>query len=153
MVNFLTNIHKRHPIARPSGRAMWYILWVLPLIDILTEFLHLFYAISYYIGPCYNSTRLYMSNTGLIKSEYIKYPHHILPSCVIKKILPRTSQKISYNHVSPSHVIKRFPPYFNLPCDQKITTIYHPHVGSKDGPKSRPCMWSKQIPTTSHPCM
>ena len=41
-VNFLTNIHERHPIARPSGRDMGCILWNHHLIDILPEILWLF---------------------------------------------------------------------------------------------------------------
>ena len=41
-VNFLTNIHKRHPIARPLGRGMGCFLWVHHLIDILPQFLKLF---------------------------------------------------------------------------------------------------------------
>ena len=41
-VNFLTNIHKRHHIARPSERGMGCLLWVQLLIDILPEFLKQF---------------------------------------------------------------------------------------------------------------
>ena len=41
-VNFLKNIHKRHPIARPLGRGMGCILWIQHLIDILPEFLQSF---------------------------------------------------------------------------------------------------------------
>ena len=40
-VNFLTNIHKRHPIARPLGRGMGCLLWIQRLIHILLQFLHL----------------------------------------------------------------------------------------------------------------
>ena len=35
MVNFLTNNHKRHPIACPLGQAMGCLLWIQHLIDIL----------------------------------------------------------------------------------------------------------------------
>ena len=38
-VNFLTNIHERHPIARPLGPAMVCLLWIQHLIDILPQFL------------------------------------------------------------------------------------------------------------------
>ena len=38
-VNFLTNIHKRHPIAHPLGRGMGWLLWIQHLIDILPQFL------------------------------------------------------------------------------------------------------------------
>ena len=38
-VNFLTNIHKRYPIARPLGRGMGCLLWIQHLIDILPQFL------------------------------------------------------------------------------------------------------------------
>ena len=41
-VNFLTNIHKRHPIARPSGRGKGCLLWIQHLIDILSQFLQSF---------------------------------------------------------------------------------------------------------------
>ena len=41
-VNFLINIHKRHPIGRPSGRAMGCLLWVQPLLDVVPDFLQLF---------------------------------------------------------------------------------------------------------------
>ena len=39
---FIKNIHKIHPIARPSGRGMECILWIMHLIDILPQFLQLF---------------------------------------------------------------------------------------------------------------
>ena len=38
-VNFLTNIHKRHPIAHLLGRGMGCLLWIQHLIDILPQFL------------------------------------------------------------------------------------------------------------------
>ena len=38
-VNFLTNIHKRHPIACTLGRGMGCLLWIHYLIDILPQFL------------------------------------------------------------------------------------------------------------------
>ena len=41
-VNFLTNIHQRHPIARPLGWGMGCLLWIQHLIDILPQFLLLF---------------------------------------------------------------------------------------------------------------
>ena len=41
-VNFLTNIHKRHPIPRPNGQGKGCLLWVHHLIDILPQFLQLF---------------------------------------------------------------------------------------------------------------
>ena len=41
-VNFLTNFHKRHPIARPLGRGMWCLLRIQHLIDFLPQFLHRF---------------------------------------------------------------------------------------------------------------
>ena len=34
MVNFIHNIHERHPIAHPSGWGMGCLLWVQPLIDV-----------------------------------------------------------------------------------------------------------------------
>ena len=41
-VNFLTDIHKRDPIARPLGRGMGCLLWIKHLIDILPQFMQLF---------------------------------------------------------------------------------------------------------------
>ena len=41
-VNFLKNIHKRHPIARPLGQGMGCLLWIQLLIAILPEFLQSF---------------------------------------------------------------------------------------------------------------
>ena len=38
-VSFLTNTHKRHPVARPLGRGMGCLLCIQHLIDILTQFL------------------------------------------------------------------------------------------------------------------
>ena len=39
--NFITNIHKRHPMARPLGRGMGCLLWIQHLIDIMSQFLQL----------------------------------------------------------------------------------------------------------------
>ena len=41
VVDFLTNIHKRHPIARPLWWDMMCLLWIQHLIDILPQFLQL----------------------------------------------------------------------------------------------------------------
>ena len=41
-VKFLTNVHKRHRITRPLGRDMECLLWIQPLIDILSQILQLF---------------------------------------------------------------------------------------------------------------
>ena len=41
-VNFLKNIHNRHPIARPLGRGMVCLLGIHHLSDILPEFLQSF---------------------------------------------------------------------------------------------------------------
>ena len=41
-VNFLSNIHKRHPIARPLGRGMGCLLCIQQLIDILPQFMQPF---------------------------------------------------------------------------------------------------------------
>ena len=41
-VKFLTNIHKRRPIARPLGGGMGCLLWIQHLIDIQPQFLQLF---------------------------------------------------------------------------------------------------------------
>ena len=39
VVNFITNIHKRHPMARPLRRGMGCLLWIQHLIDIMSQFL------------------------------------------------------------------------------------------------------------------
>ena len=38
-VNFITNIHERHPMARPLRRGMGCLLWIHHLIDIMSQFL------------------------------------------------------------------------------------------------------------------
>ena len=37
-VNFIKNIHERHPIAHPVGQGMECLLWIQPLLDILPQF-------------------------------------------------------------------------------------------------------------------
>ena len=60
-VTFLTNIHKRHPIARPSGQGMGWVSYVDPVSDRFSASVPLsIYVISYNIGPQYSGTRLYM---------------------------------------------------------------------------------------------
>ena len=46
-VNFLQNINKKHPLARPEGRAMGCLLWVQPLIDILSYVLQ--WCVQYHV--------------------------------------------------------------------------------------------------------
>ena len=56
VVNFLTNIYKRHPIACPLGWHMgWPSLWYFALVPAII------YAIFYYVGLHYNSTWLYFA--------------------------------------------------------------------------------------------
>ena len=43
--NFLTNIHKRHPIARPLGWGVGCLLWIQHLIDILPVIIYLVFTI------------------------------------------------------------------------------------------------------------
>ena len=57
-VNFLKNSHKRHPIARPLGRGMGWLLWIQHLVDILPPFLYLL-MFDRNVRPRYNGTRLY----------------------------------------------------------------------------------------------
>ena len=57
-VNFLTNIHKRHPISRPLRRGMGCLLCIQHLSDILLPVV--IYVISKNVGPRYNGTRLYI---------------------------------------------------------------------------------------------
>ena len=61
-VNFLQNMYKRHPIARPLGRGIgvWGIL-LDPAYDWYSARVPtIIYAISYHIGPRYSGTQLYM---------------------------------------------------------------------------------------------
>ena len=46
-VNCLQNHHKRHPIARPLGRVMRYLLWVQTLIEILAQSLQ--WCVQYHV--------------------------------------------------------------------------------------------------------
>ena len=56
-VNFLPNLHKIHPIARPLGRGMGCNLWF--DTDLYSALVNaVLYEISCYIGPRYNRTRL-----------------------------------------------------------------------------------------------
>ena len=57
-VNIVKNIHERHPIARPLGRGMG-VSFVNPASGSYSARVPvIIYAISYYIGPRYNGTRL-----------------------------------------------------------------------------------------------
>ena len=56
-VNFLRNVHARHPIARPLGRGIGCLLWIQHLIHIVPAII---YSISYCTGPFYNGTGLYL---------------------------------------------------------------------------------------------
>ena len=56
-VNFLQNIHERHPIARPSGRGMGCLLWVQLWYSASVP--AMMCPISCYIGPRFNGTWLY----------------------------------------------------------------------------------------------
>ena len=59
-VNFFTNIHKRHPIARLLGKV--WVSFVDPASDWYSASVPVnIYEISYNIGPRYNGTRLYLS--------------------------------------------------------------------------------------------
>ena len=72
MVDFLTNIHKRHLIAHPLGWGMGCLLWIQHLIDMLPQFPVIIYVKSYNIGPSYTGTRL---SIGVITQSSM--PHYI----------------------------------------------------------------------------
>ena len=81
-INFLTNIHKWYPIARPLGRAMGCLLWIQHLIDIGPQAPVIKYAMSDNIRSRYNGTRLYIHfEIPVTKSLYISPPwpsdHHL----------------------------------------------------------------------------
>ena len=70
-VNFLKNINKRHPIARPLGRGMGCLLWIQHLIDILPQFLQLlmqYFTILHRIITALDCTCLWKS-PGLIQHK------------------------------------------------------------------------------------
>ena len=57
MGSFIPNPHKRHPIARLLRRDMGCLLWVQTLDSYSASFTAVMYAITCYIGPCYNNTQ------------------------------------------------------------------------------------------------
>ena len=71
-VNFLTNIHKRHPIARPLGRGMGCLLWIQRLIDTLSQFLQLFMQYLTILDRAI--TALHCINLMALSSEDLKIP-------------------------------------------------------------------------------
>ena len=81
VINFLTNIHKRHPIARPLGRGMGVFVdlaadWYCASVPVII------YVISYNIGPCYNCTWLYRTvNHRLINQSTSTYKLHRNITC------------------------------------------------------------------------
>ena len=87
-VNFLTNIHKRHPIARPLGRDMGCLLWIQHLIDILPQSLQLFMQYLTTVECRYNAVQynkiLYASmqwRGHSIKRRFnLQTTHHTSPS-------------------------------------------------------------------------
>ena len=85
-VNVLTNIHKRHPRARPYGVSFvnpapdWYSASVLVII----------YVISYNIGPRYNSTRLYLTRRSWT-SAGLRYGRRHLNANSWKQIMMTSS--------------------------------------------------------------
>ena len=65
-VHFLTNIHRRHPIAHLLGRDILPQSFVDPASDWYSASVPvIIHVISYNIGPRYNGTWLYMSFKGL----------------------------------------------------------------------------------------
>ena len=58
-VNFLTNIHKKYPIARPLGK-LWGVFCGPPSDRYSASVPEIIYAASNHIGPHYNGTRLYL---------------------------------------------------------------------------------------------
>ena len=74
VVNFLTNIHKRHPIPRPV-RARYGVSFVDPASDCYCVPVSVvIYVLSYNIGPRYNGTALY--NIPFIAICRIRYLLH-----------------------------------------------------------------------------
>ena len=83
-VNFLKNIQKRHPLARPLGRGMGCLLWIQHLIDVLSEFLQSFKQYFYILDrviaalDCmwYSSMHL---QCGQWSSKHLENASHSLP--------------------------------------------------------------------------
>ena len=72
-VDFLHNLHKRHPIAHPLGWAMGCLLWIQIRIYVLLQPLQWCVQKASYIGLCYNSTWLYQKH--LIRYGYSHYKY------------------------------------------------------------------------------
>ena len=67
-VNFHTNIHKRHPIVQWPVRARYGVSFVDAPFDWHSDSVPaIIYAQSYYIGPRYNGTRLYLDGLCVIR--------------------------------------------------------------------------------------
>ena len=60
-VNFLQSSHNRHSIARPYGRGMGCLLWVLQSDSCSIPTTAVLHVIWCYIAPPYNGTRLYFA--------------------------------------------------------------------------------------------
>ena len=76
MVNFLQNLHERHPIARPSGPAMGCIFWAQPLIDILPKFLQWcvqYHVILYWIITTLDCATEFRNMNGLYTETCLKW--------------------------------------------------------------------------------
>ena len=92
-VKFLINVHKRHPIARPLGRGVGCLLsnpasdWYSATVPVII------YAISCYIRPRYNGTRLYylifkLSSTFVYMATLQVYTLHDEVSYILHDMFP-----------------------------------------------------------------
>ena len=114
-VNFLTNFHKRHPIARPLGRAMGCLLWIQHLFDILPEFLQSFMqyliildrvitALDYILGIQSWPLHLYshFQQTRCLLSEaymwQVLFQYHTKPTMLAGGWVPLGCQFIAAHH-------------------------------------------------------
>ena len=126
-VNFLKYIFKIHPIARPVGRGMEYVLWFKPLIDILAQFLQwcLQYLVIHVldrvimtfksiqnggVGICYEIVLRWMAqNFANEKSTLVQVmawcrqaPSHYLSQCWPRSMLP---YDVTIGHRELTHVM------------------------------------------------
>ena len=102
-VNFPSNIHKRHPIARPLGRGMGCLLWIQHLIDNVPQFLELFMCYLTILGRVI--TALDCTGNWLLPlqwrhNERDGISNHQPNACLLNRLFRRRSKKTSKFYVT-----------------------------------------------------
>ena len=113
-VNFLQNHHKRHPIVRPLERGMGCLLCIQTLYSASVR--AVIYAISCYIGPHYNGTRLCFYIRELVWYVLLRYGYlyacglwdfflFIFMQCLINQFLSTSGVFHFISHVRTSRYL------------------------------------------------